>query len=164
MLLSLKQLVWFILTEAVPPGPTAGVNHEPLAIAPCPGPRPGSSDSDLPGATTRGPSYHGAQGQLTHPGRDRGEAKRDDGYPPDDSALRSSLVGQPRLCFDADPRVVREQSSREFKLAKTRLQCPCGEFFQGTDEDDLVEQVQRHLGERHPDLEYDREEVLLMAY
>jgi hypothetical protein len=47
---------------------------------------------------------------------------------------------------------------------KTRLQCPCGEFLQGTNEDDLVEQAQRHLRERHPHLEYDREDILFMAY
>jgi hypothetical protein len=47
---------------------------------------------------------------------------------------------------------------------KTRLQCPCGEFFQAQDEDDLVEQAQRHLKERHPNLEYDREDILFMAY
>jgi hypothetical protein len=48
--------------------------------------------------------------------------------------------------------------------AKTRLQCPCGEFLQGTDEDDLVDKAQQHLAERHPDLEYDRDEILFMAY
>ena len=47
---------------------------------------------------------------------------------------------------------------------KTRLQCPCGEFFEGADEDDLVEQAQRHLQERHPHLQYDREDILFMAY
>jgi predicted small metal-binding protein len=49
-------------------------------------------------------------------------------------------------------------------IQKTRLQCPCGEFFQAKDEDDLVEQAQRHLKERHPHLEYDREDILFMAY
>jgi hypothetical protein len=49
-------------------------------------------------------------------------------------------------------------------IPKTRLQCPCGEFLQGTDEDDLVDQAQRHLRERHPHLEYDREDILFMAY
>jgi hypothetical protein len=48
--------------------------------------------------------------------------------------------------------------------AKTRLQCPCGEFLQGTDEDDMVEKAQQHLKERHPDLEYERDEILFMAY
>lgn len=47
---------------------------------------------------------------------------------------------------------------------KTRLQCPCGEFLQGKDEDDLVEQAQQHLRDRHPHLEYDREDILFMAY
>jgi hypothetical protein len=36
--------------------------------------------------------------------------------------------------------------------------------MQGADEDDLVEQVQRHLSERHPGMEYDREAILFMAY
>ena len=49
-------------------------------------------------------------------------------------------------------------------IPKTRLQCPCGEFLQGANEDDLVEQAQRHLRERHPNLEYDREDILFMAY
>lgn len=47
---------------------------------------------------------------------------------------------------------------------KTRLQCPCGSFFQGADEDDLVRQVLDHLGEKHPTLHYDREDILVMAY
>ncbi len=47
---------------------------------------------------------------------------------------------------------------------KTRLQCPCGEFLEGTDEDDLVEKAQRHLSERHPGMDYEREHILFMAY
>lgn len=47
---------------------------------------------------------------------------------------------------------------------KTRLQCPCGEFLQGQDEDDLVAKALEHLRERHPHLEYDREDILFMAY
>ena len=47
---------------------------------------------------------------------------------------------------------------------KTRLQCPCGEFLQGEDEDELVDKAQSHLRERHPDLDYDREDILFMAY
>ena len=47
---------------------------------------------------------------------------------------------------------------------KTNLSCPCGEFVQGKDEDDLVEKVQAHLAEKHPGREYDREMILFMAY
>lgn len=47
---------------------------------------------------------------------------------------------------------------------KTTLQCPCGELIQGRDEDDLVEKVQKHLAEKHPDHHYSREEILFMAY
>ena len=46
---------------------------------------------------------------------------------------------------------------------KTRLNCPCGEYIQGTDEDDLVEKVQAHLAEVHPGREYDRDMILFMA-
>ena len=46
---------------------------------------------------------------------------------------------------------------------KTRLHCPCGEFIQGDDEDDLVAKVQSHLAEVHPGREYDREMILFMA-
>jgi hypothetical protein len=47
---------------------------------------------------------------------------------------------------------------------KTRLNCPCGTAISGTDEDDLVEKVQAHLRAEHPDHEYDREQILFMAY
>jgi predicted small metal-binding protein len=49
---------------------------------------------------------------------------------------------------------------------KTNLQCPCGEMITGKDEDELVENAQRHLAEKHPDLEghYTREQILFMAY
>ncbi|WP_067814523.1 DUF1059 domain-containing protein [Nocardia inohanensis] len=47
---------------------------------------------------------------------------------------------------------------------KKRLNCPCGEFISGTDEDDLVVKTQRHLAERHPDHDYSREEILFIAY
>ena len=46
---------------------------------------------------------------------------------------------------------------------KTRLGCPCGEQIVGADEDDLVEKVQAHLAEAHPDRTYDRDEILFMA-
>jgi hypothetical protein len=44
-------------------------------------------------------------------------------------------------------------------MAKTHLNCPCGEAITGTDEDDLVEKTQVHLGR-----EYDRDMILFMAY
>ena len=46
---------------------------------------------------------------------------------------------------------------------KTRLTCPCGAMFSASDEDDLVMQVQAHLAEAHPGLEYDREQILFIA-
>lgn len=47
---------------------------------------------------------------------------------------------------------------------KRRLQCPCGQLLEAPDEDTLVEIAQAHLAERHPDLEYSREEILFIAY
>ena len=47
---------------------------------------------------------------------------------------------------------------------KTRLSCPCGEYIQGEDEDDLVVKVQEHLKANHPTHEYSRDEILFMAY
>lgn len=46
---------------------------------------------------------------------------------------------------------------------KTRLACPCGACFVAPDEDQLVEQVQAHLADAHPDMEYDREHILFIA-
>ena len=46
---------------------------------------------------------------------------------------------------------------------KTRLNCPCGEYIQGADEDDLVEKAQAHLAEAHPGREYDRDAILFMS-
>ena len=48
-------------------------------------------------------------------------------------------------------------------MAKTRLNCPCGEVVTGADEDELVERVQAHLAEQHPGREYDRDAILFMA-
>lgn len=45
-----------------------------------------------------------------------------------------------------------------------RLSCPCGEFIEGEDEDDLVEKTQAHLAEKHPGHEYSREQILFLAY
>lgn len=47
---------------------------------------------------------------------------------------------------------------------KTNLKCPCGVLIRGTDEDDLVEKVQEHLAEKHPDLSYEREQILFLAF
>ena len=47
---------------------------------------------------------------------------------------------------------------------KTHLKCPCGEYIQGSDEDDLVAKVRDHLAHRHPDLSYEREQILFLAY
>jgi hypothetical protein len=49
---------------------------------------------------------------------------------------------------------------------KTTLQCPCGEVIQGEDEDQLVERVNQHLTDKHPDLagHYTRDQILFMAY
>ena len=49
-------------------------------------------------------------------------------------------------------------------MAKTHLNCPCGEAIQGETEDDLVEKAQTHLAEAHAGREYDREMILYMAY
>jgi len=47
---------------------------------------------------------------------------------------------------------------------RTRLTCPCGTAFTGTDEDDLVDQVTAHLRERHPGMDYSRDEILFLAW
>ncbi|MFL6089892.1 MAG: DUF1059 domain-containing protein [Aeromicrobium sp.] len=47
---------------------------------------------------------------------------------------------------------------------KRNLNCPCGTHIQGTDEDDLVEQVKKHLREEHPHLDYGRDDILFMAH
>ena len=47
---------------------------------------------------------------------------------------------------------------------RTNLKCPCGTLIRGHDEDDLVENVQLHLSEKHPDHSYEREQILFLAY
>ncbi|MFE3262283.1 DUF1059 domain-containing protein [Nocardia sp. NPDC059091] len=47
---------------------------------------------------------------------------------------------------------------------KTRLNCPCGEYIKGADEDDLVEKTRIHLVQNHPDHDYTRDEILFIAY
>lgn len=44
------------------------------------------------------------------------------------------------------------------------VSCPCGSLLEGSDDDELVLQVQRHLSEYHPGLQYGRDQILLMAY
>ncbi|NYG59827.1 hypothetical protein BJ980_002750 [Nocardioides daedukensis] len=46
---------------------------------------------------------------------------------------------------------------------KTKLNCPCGEYIQGENEDDLVEKTQAHLAADHPGMEYGRDEILFIA-
>ena len=46
---------------------------------------------------------------------------------------------------------------------KTMITCPCGEYIQGADEDDLVAKAQAHLREVH-DRAYGRDEILFMAF
>ena len=43
------------------------------------------------------------------------------------------------------------------------LRCPCGECLQGDSEDEIVAVSFAHLGERHPNLAYEREHILFMA-
>jgi predicted small metal-binding protein len=47
---------------------------------------------------------------------------------------------------------------------KRNLKCPCGVLIQGVDEDDLVDKANEHLREEHPQLQYEREQILFMAY
>jgi len=47
---------------------------------------------------------------------------------------------------------------------KTKLDCPCGERITGSDEDELVANVQAHLAAEHPDHQYTREEILMVAH
>ncbi|MFI7589779.1 DUF1059 domain-containing protein [Spongisporangium articulatum] len=47
---------------------------------------------------------------------------------------------------------------------RTTLNCPCGTTILGADEDELVERAQAHLREAHPDREYSREEILMIAW
>ncbi|MEU0539906.1 DUF1059 domain-containing protein [Nocardia sp. NPDC005978] len=47
---------------------------------------------------------------------------------------------------------------------KTRLNCPCGEYIRGADEEDLVTKTRAHLAEVHPTHDYSREEILFIAY
>lgn len=45
-----------------------------------------------------------------------------------------------------------------------RLRCPCGEYVEAVDDDDLVAQTKEHLVATHPGLEYTRDEILFLAY
>jgi predicted small metal-binding protein len=46
---------------------------------------------------------------------------------------------------------------------KRHLTCPCGEYIEGTTEDELVERVQAHLKAEHAGHEYTRDQILFMA-
>jgi predicted small metal-binding protein len=48
-------------------------------------------------------------------------------------------------------------------MAKTIVDCPCGESIQGADEDELVTKTQEHLKANHPGHEYTREQILMIA-
>lgn len=47
---------------------------------------------------------------------------------------------------------------------KRYVACPCGELLEGTDDDRLVQAVTDHLRAAHPQLSYDRDQILMMAY
>ena len=47
---------------------------------------------------------------------------------------------------------------------KRTLDCPCGVRLKGVDENDLVAQAQQHLKEKHPGMEYSRDEILFIAF
>ncbi|MBY4108256.1 DUF1059 domain-containing protein [Rhodococcus fascians] len=44
------------------------------------------------------------------------------------------------------------------------VQCPCGELLEGESDDRLVDEVQQHLRQEHPALEYHRDQILSLAY
>jgi hypothetical protein len=46
---------------------------------------------------------------------------------------------------------------------KTMLNCPCGEFIQGENEDELVDMTRAHLADAHPGMDYGRDEILFLA-
>lgn len=47
---------------------------------------------------------------------------------------------------------------------KTQLNCPCGEHLTGANEDELVDNVRKHLTENHPGHDYTRDQILFMAF
>ena len=46
------------------------------------------------------------------------------------------------------------------------VHCPCGQVFEADTDDELVEKVQQHVREDHPELvgEYTREKILSIAH
>lgn len=46
------------------------------------------------------------------------------------------------------------------------VHCPCGENIQGESDDTLVQNVEAHISEAHPELagKYTREQILAMAH
>jgi hypothetical protein len=46
------------------------------------------------------------------------------------------------------------------------VHCPCGEVVEGETDDKLVEGVEQHIQDRHPEIvgQYSREQILSMAH
>jgi predicted small metal-binding protein len=46
-----------------------------------------------------------------------------------------------------------------------KVDCPCGESVRGEDDDELVANVEQHIGDKHPDMvgTMSREQILGMA-
>ena len=46
------------------------------------------------------------------------------------------------------------------------IHCPCGEDVQAEDDDALVENVEEHIQDKHPDMvgKYSRDQILSMAH
>jgi hypothetical protein len=46
------------------------------------------------------------------------------------------------------------------------VHCPCGKNVEGKDEDEIVANVEAHIGEDHPELvgKYSREQIVAMAH
>jgi predicted small metal-binding protein len=47
----------------------------------------------------------------------------------------------------------------------TTINCPCGEVVEADSDDELVQAVEEHVQEKHPDMvgKYSREQILGMA-
>jgi hypothetical protein len=74
----------------------------------------------------------------------------------------SSSAGGRGVSFPGDGPVRRDDVGPSSPTR--RLRCPCGEYLEAQDDDDLVAQTQAHLAATHPDLEYTEEEILFLAY
>ena len=60
--------------------------------------------------------------------------------------------------------MVDETETKIPRHEKKTLDCPCGVRLRGENEDELVALAQQHLKEKHPGLEYSRDEILFMAF